>query len=136
LFKQIKHGKILHDLIEAEGIKFEMLYGNDSLEKRNEVKNKLNSGEINVILASQIFDIGIDIPKLSGLILCGSGRSECRATQRVGRVCRKFPDKNQCVIVDFYDNIKFLKKHSTIRNEVYLREPGFKIIKSKEMKKI
>ena len=47
---------------------------------------------------------------------------------------RQYPGKKQAAIIDFYDQIKFLKKHSIIRRDVYLSESGFKIILCKEMK--
>jgi|SRR6185436_1560924 len=134
LFKQIKHGNIIFEKMVAQGIKCGMLYGNDSLEKRNEVKYMLLSKEIEVILASTIFDLGLDLPELSGLVLCGGGKSSIRALQRIGRVLRMIPGKKIAAVVDFYDQAKFLKKHSHIRQKVYESEPGFKIIKSKEMK--
>ncbi len=135
LFKQIKHGNILLEKIEEKNIKCAMLYGNDTLVRRNEIKEQLVNKEISCILASTIFDIGIDIPELSALILCGSGKSRIRACQRVGRVVRKFPGKKFAAVVDFFDQAKFVKKHSQIRAEIYASEPGFKVIKCKEMKK-
>lgn len=136
LFKQIKHGNIISDLLLKEGIKFEMLQGNDSLEKRNIVKKKLIDKEINVILASTIFDIGVDLPELSALVLCGGGKSSIRSLQRIGRVIRLYNNKKYAAIADFYDQARFLKSHSMKRFEVYSSENGFKVIKSKEMKSI
>lgn len=133
LFKQIKHGQILLELFQEAGIKCEMLNGNDSLDRRNEIKQLLNEKSIDLILASTIFDIGIDIPMLNSLILCGSGKSSVRTLQRIGRVVRSFPGKKFAAIVDFYDQTKFLKKHSKIRCETYLSEPGFKVIKGRGM---
>lgn len=134
LFKQIKHGKILAEKMEEENIKFAMLYGNDSLEKRNEAKEALNKKEIDVILASVVFDIGLDLPILSSLVLCGGGKSSIRSLQRVGRVIRPVPGKKFAAIVDFYDQVRFLKGHSVRRYEVYSSEEGFKVFKCKEMK--
>lgn len=134
LFKQIKHGDILLKKLENVGIKCAMLYGNDSLDKRNEVKEKLIKKEINLILASTIFDLGLDLPELNALILCGGGKSSIRALQRIGRVIRAAPGKKIAAVVDFYDQVKFLKKHSLLRYKVYSSESGFKVIKSKEMK--
>jgi len=134
LFKQIRHGQILFEMMKEAGIKCEMLYGNDSLNRRTEVKEMLNNGEINVILASTIFDLGVDLPKLNALILCGSGKSSIRALQRVGRGLRQYPGKKYTAVVEFYDQVKFLKKHSMIRYNVYSSEKGFKVIKCKEMK--
>lgn len=134
LFKQIKHGEILLDKLEFSGIKCAMLNGNDSLAKRNEIKDLLLKKEIDLILASTIFDIGLDLPELNALVLCSGGKSSIRALQRIGRVIRSFPGKKFAAVVDFYDQVKFLKKHSQIRYEVYSAEDGFKVFKSKEMK--
>jgi superfamily II DNA or RNA helicase len=134
LFKQIKHGDILLEKLQDRDIKCAMLYGNDTLERRNEVKEQLVNKEIDLILASTIFDLGLDLPILSALILCGGGKSSIRALQRIGRCIRSFPGKNYAAIVDFYDQVKFLKKHSMIRYKVYSYERGFRVFKSKEMK--
>lgn len=134
LFKQIKHGEILLEKIEGLGIKCAMLYGNDNLDRRNEIKQSLVDKEINLILASTIFDIGLDLPELNALILGSGGKSSIRALQRIGRVIRPLPGKKLAAVVDFYDQVKFLKKHSLTRHDIYSAEDGFKIIKSKEMK--
>lgn len=133
LFKIIKHGEVLLELMLDKGIKCEMLHGNDSLERRTEVKQMLDDGKINLILASTIFDIGIDIPMLNALVLCGGGKSSVRTNQRLGRILRPFNGKKIAAVVDFYDNVKFLKKHSIERCEIYQSEDGFKVYPCKEM---
>ena len=128
LFKQIKHGKILFDAALTAGIKCDMLSGVDDLDNRTSVKEKLVNKEIDVIFASTIFDIGLDLPMLSGLVLAGSGKSSLRARQRLGRILRAYPGKKHVAVVDFLDNAPFLKQHSKKRCEVYQSEPGFKLI--------
>lgn len=134
LFKQIRHGEILLEKLEVAGIRCAMLSGNDSLDKRNEIKDLLLKKKIDLILASTIFDIGLDLPELNALVLCSGGKSSIRALQRIGRVIRSFPGKKFAAVVDFYDQAKFLKKHSQTRYNVYSAEDGFKVFKSKEMK--
>lgn len=134
LFKQIKHGDILYKKMLDAGINCLLLSGHDSLEDRDKAKEKITNKEVDVLLASTIFDIGLDVPQLSGLVLCGGGQSLVKCLQRVGRSCRMIPGKKFAAVIDFYDQAKFLKKHSLKRLEVYSSEPGFKIIKSKEMK--
>jgi superfamily II DNA or RNA helicase len=134
LFRQIKHGKILLEMLQETGVKCEMLYGDDSLERRIEVKEMLAKKEIDTILASTIFDIGVDIPFLNALILCGSGKSSIRCLQRIGRVIRAFPGKKIAAVIDLYDQSKFLKKQANIRCKIYSSEKGFKVIKCPEMK--
>lgn len=134
LFKNIKHGKILANIFKDNNIKFKMLSGNDSLEKRDEVKKAIYAGEIDVILASTIFDIGVDIKCLSALILAGGGKSYVKALQRIGRVIRSYPGKKFAAIIDFYDDIKYLKTHSVDRCKIYMTEDGFKVIPAPSMK--
>ena len=134
LYKQIRHGKKLYKMLNSVGIKTEVLSGDDSLERRTEVKEMLMDKKIQVILASTIFDLGVDIPALSGLVLCGGGKSSIRALQRIGRVIRGYPGKKFAAIVDFYDRAKFLRSHSKIRCKIYASEEGFRVIKCKNMK--
>jgi superfamily II DNA or RNA helicase len=125
LFKQIKHGKLLHKLFKENGIECEILHGAHKLEQRDEIKEQLMSKKLNVVLASVVFDIGIDIPTLSALVLAGSGKSSVKALQRIGRVIRGYPGKNYAAIVDFVDNARFLKNHSQARYKIYSSEKGF-----------
>jgi superfamily II DNA or RNA helicase len=134
LFKQIRHGKTLLKMMKDAGIKCEMLYGNDTLERRQEVKQMLLDKEISVVLASTIFDLGVDLPFLNALVLCGSGKSSIRALQRIGRVIRGYKGKKIAAVIDFFDQVRFLKKQSLTRYHIYSSENGFKVIKSKEMK--
>jgi superfamily II DNA or RNA helicase len=84
------------------------------------------------LVASKIFDQGVDIPELDALILAGSGKSSGRALQRIGRVIRLSKGKEKAVVVDFFDNCKYLKDHSESRIKIYESEPGFNIIKRKK----
>jgi superfamily II DNA or RNA helicase/intein/homing endonuclease len=127
LFKQLNHGKILSELLNEQGIDHEYLSGIDSLEERTRVKEKLLKKEANLILSSKIFDQGIDLPTLSGLILANSGKSSISVLQRAGRIIRSYPGKTYCCIVDFYDDVKYLKNHSLVRYNIYKSESGFKV---------
>jgi superfamily II DNA or RNA helicase len=136
LFKHLAHGKNLKELFEEQGINCEYLSGKDTLDIRLNAKNRLLEGKSNLVLASTIMDIGVDIPTLSGLVLAGGSKSNIRVRQRVGRVCRIFPGKKCCAVVDFYDDIKYLKNHSKIRYNIYKSEDGFKIINSSSLTKL
>ena len=86
--------------------------------------------KIDLILASNIFDIGVNIREADGLIITGGGKSRLRSLQRVGRVIRSYPGKTRAAVVDFVDNAKYLKNHSEIRYQTYLSEPGFKVFRT------
>jgi hypothetical protein len=78
--------------------------------------------------------VGVDIKCLSALILAGGGKSYVKALQRIGRVIRSYPGKKFAAIVDFYDDIKYLKAHSINRCKIYMTENGFKVIPAPGMK--
>jgi superfamily II DNA or RNA helicase len=136
LFKHLAHGKNLKELFDEAEIAYEYLSGKDQLDVRIEAKNRLSNKESNLILASTIYDIGVNIPTLSALVLCGSGRSTIKSLQRCGRILRPLPGKKFAAIVDFYDDVKYLKNHSKIRYNIYKSEDGFKIINSPELNKL
>lgn len=133
LFKTISHGKKLLEIFQNNGIKCGMIHGDDSLEERESVKNAFVNGDIDLIVGSVVLDIGFDCPKINALVLAGAGKSSVRAIQRIGRSIRSYPGKKHAAVVDFYDQVKFLKKHSKSRKEIYELEPGFKIIENKNM---
>jgi superfamily II DNA or RNA helicase len=135
LFKHLQHGKILSELFEQNGVPHEYLSGSYSLEQRLEVKNKLLNKKINLVLASSIFDVGVDISTLSALVLAGSGKSSIKTLQRIGRIIRSHPGKQYAAVIDFYDDVKFLKNHSKIRYHIYRSENGFKLIVPPQLKK-
>lgn len=126
LVRQIKHGEILLDKL---GDKFNtyFLSGEVGSDERNRVRKEFVDGKINLLIASTIFDMGIDIKSLSALILAGSGKSSGRALQRIGRVIRPDDGKTDAIVVDFIDRAKYLTQHSYERIKVYRLEPAFQI---------
>lgn len=126
LYNSLEHGNTLFEKISSR-VPCAILSGKDSSEERDAVKEQLERGEIKCIVASRIFDIGVDLPSLSGLIIASSGKSSVRALQRIGRVIRKYPGKKQSAIIDFYDQAKFLDKHSLARRRIYKSEERFDV---------
>lgn len=126
LFNSLKHGKILHKLF-SQHLKCAILDGSNSKEEREQVKKDLMEHKIDCVLASRIFDIGVDIPSLAGLVIACGGKSTVKALQRVGRVIRKYPGKKFAVIIDFIDQAPFLLEHSKSRHKIYKSEEGFDV---------
>jgi superfamily II DNA or RNA helicase len=87
----------------------------------------MKKGKHRCIIASSIFDEGVDVRPLSALILAGSGKSQTRALQRIGRVIRSYEGKKDAIIIDFFDDIKYMRKHSQARRKMYKTEPKFEI---------
>lgn len=126
LYNKVAHGQYLYNKI-SKHIPCAILSGKDSSAERDKVKKQLENREINCILASKIFDIGVDIPSLSGLVVASGGKSSVRVLQRIGRIIRSAPNKVRAAAIDFYDQAHFLDKHSIIRKEVCLSESAFDV---------
>lgn len=126
LFSSLKHGKLLHELFQQH-MKCAILDGSNSKEDREQVKKDLMEHKIDCVLASKIFDIGVDIPSLAGLVIACGGKSTVKALQRVGRVIRKYPGKKFAVVIDFIDQAPYLDNHSKTRYKIYKSENGFDV---------
>lgn len=130
------HGKILQEMLEGD-LTVASLDGSNKTEDRKEAVRAMRAGEVDVLIASKIFDQGVDIPELDALVLAGSGKSTGRALQRIGRVIRTGPkNKKDAIVVDFYDNCKYLRDHSKSRYKIYKTEEEFKIKLPKGIRKI
>ena len=127
LVTKVDHGKHLLSLLK-DNLRVSSLDGRNRAVDRLEAIAKMRNGELDVLIASKIFDQGIDIPELDSLVLAGSGKSSARALQRIGRVIRKGNGKKDAIVVDFYDQCKYLREHSKARKKIYSTEKGFKII--------
>lgn len=126
LVKNIKHGEILLSKFD-EDIVIYFVRGDVDSEERNRIRQDFLNGDIDIIIASVVYDQGINLPNLDALILAGSGKSSTRALQRIGRVIRPSEGKTDAIVVDFIDDAKYLLNHTAKRVEVYRSEAGFKI---------
>ena len=126
LISKVEHGQILFDMLK-DNFKVDVLNGTSSSDVRMSAIKDMREGRTDVLIASKIFDQGIDIPELDALILAGSGKSSARALQRIGRVIRSYPGKKWANVIEFWDNAKYLESHSTARLKIYKSEPGFQI---------
>ncbi|HDH91490.1 MAG TPA: DEAD/DEAH box helicase, partial [Candidatus Aenigmarchaeota archaeon] len=111
LVQNIEHGKILSELLNTT-----FLSGEESTSVRKEITKKFSSKQIKTLVATTIFDEGIDMPRLDAVILAAGGKSPIRCIQRIGRSMRVAQNKNHAVIIDFYDTShKHLTRHSAER---------------------
>lgn len=126
LVKNLKHGDILLSKFDEDLVIY-FVRGDVDSDERNRIRQEFLDGDIDVIIASVVYDQGINLPNLDALILAGSGKSSTRALQRIGRVIRPAEGKKDAIVVDFIDDAKYLMNHTARRVEVYRSESGFKI---------
>ena len=82
------------------------VYGALSAKKRAALLARVASGEVLVLVATQLADEGLDLPILDALVLGVPQRNAARLEQRVGRVSRAAPGKADAVVVDLVDGGK------------------------------
>jgi superfamily II DNA or RNA helicase len=126
LVKNIKHGNILLEELEQDFVVY-FVKGDIDSDERTWVRKEFIKNGIDIIVASVVYDQGVDLPNLDALVLAGSGKSSGRALQRLGRVIRPYPGKKNAIVVDFIDNAKYLLNHTAARIDIYRTEAGFKI---------
>ena len=106
----------------------DFLSGRDYTDVRVGTINDMREGKIDLLIASTIADEGLDIKRLTAVILAGGGKSSTRALQRIGRVLRPYEGKTQAYVVDFNDQSKYLKEHSEKRKKIYQTENKFTLL--------
>jgi len=122
LVQRLDHGDIL-----SEKIKIPFVHGEVDQDKRREIYKKFKKGALRHLIASTIYDEGVDYAGIEVLILAGGGKSEVRSIQRIGRGMRKMQGKNNVIVYDFIDNTNmYLLKHSLERLRTYSKE-GFMV---------
>lgn len=116
LVKEIRHGENLTSLVNLPFVKGE---NTDNREKILE----FNLGEINTLTATTgVMGEGIDTKPAEFIIIAGLGKSKNAFMQQVGRGFRRYPGKESCKIILFYDKThKFTRRHFKAQVK-YLRE--------------
>jgi len=115
LVEMIDHGKKL-----AESLNAPFLTGKEPQSVRKKTIESLSKRETSMVIATKIFDEGIDVPIIDAVILAGGGKSYVKCVQRIGRTMRTGKDKKKPVVIDFLDKCHpYLKRHSLERINLY-----------------
>lgn len=121
--KQVKHGKILEKKLQKAGVKCKFIWGDSNDPQRQAAIKQLVYGDIDVLVVSTIFDVGVDIPSVESLINAAGGKSVISALQKVGRGMRKAEGKKVVTVYDIFDKgHTWMENHSKKRLKAYLSE--------------
>jgi superfamily II DNA or RNA helicase len=117
MVKLIQHGENL----EAMMPQARFIQGKDDTDTREKIRHHLNNcSSGTIVIATNVFGEGVDIPNLDVLVNAGAGLSRIATTQKAGRVLRKSQTKIEGTIVDFFDfHNKHLLKHAKARKHTY-----------------
>jgi len=115
------HGKLLSGLLNEAGIDHRLLWGEISGQEREQARNDFEYGDLNCIVASSIFRLGVDLPSIKVLIRVDGRMSTISTIQTIGRALRVSAKGDAKVFIyDFMDSFqKHLIKHSKHRLKDY-----------------
>lgn len=71
--------------------------------QRRKRLEQLRAGRLSVVVATSLADEGLDVPRLSCVVLAAPQRTWGRSQQRIGRLTRPHADKGQGIAVDLVD---------------------------------
>ncbi len=125
---RLGHAKALHKYAESLGFSLPAVMSGDTSNKdRIQAIKDLQSGKEKAIIATTIFDEGVDLPELRTIIMAGGGKSVVAQLQRIGRGLRTSKGKYEILVIDFNDTSgAIMKRHSAGRRKVW-QDEGFTI---------
>lgn len=123
------HGKTLEAKAHKNGIRAKYVDGDSDSFQRNRAISLIKSGKLDMIIATNIFDEGVDVDEINAVILAGGTKSAPALFQRTGRALRRKNEDNYAIIIDFIDNTNpALHRHSIERYNHVKNEKGFTIL--------
>jgi superfamily II DNA or RNA helicase len=128
LVTQIKHGDALQEAMTALGMPAVFISGKSSMKKRRQSIEDMRNGKIQLMIASTIADVGLDIPRLQCIVEAGAGKSSVTALQRLGRIMRIFDDKDECYFITYRDTAPHIKDHIDKKISIWRTESEFNIV--------
>lgn len=115
LVTSIEHGAAL-----SRELSVPFAHGSSDMATRKNALQALRDGSEHIIIASTIFDQGIDVPELSGLVIAGGGKAHHVVVQRVGRGSRTSEGKERLEVIDLFDtHSRILWRHAKARRKAY-----------------
>ncbi len=124
LSRRIRHLDHVYDrLFDIDpSLRVKVLTGRLSNKERKRIVSDLSEGKIQIVLATQLADEGLDIPRLDTVFLTFAGASAIKVEQQIGRIMRTYKGKKSAEIYDFVDTyVPRLWKQSQKRKGVYQR---------------
>jgi len=117
LSSRVEHCNRLHDMLsQFENVRVEIALGNHSQTERRKVAEIVNSGDFDILIATdRLLEEGFDYKPMSKLIFGTPKKSMAAVTQSVGRIMRVSSGKKFAIVYDLIDS-----------NPVFLRQAGYR----------
>jgi superfamily II DNA or RNA helicase len=125
LSRQIAHLENIKALM-PESVGTVVVTGKLARTKRDKMIQGLRDGSIDCILGTQLFEEGVDIPRLNRIALAFPG-TEITALQKVGRGARQYKDKTETIVYDYLDDYVRVLAKQYLRRRAWYKSVGIKV---------
>ncbi len=120
--ERIRHGKRLLFELKKMGWNVVFVHGGRSDEERVHILEGMKKKKYDVVIATTIFDEGIDVSGINSVVFWCSTKSVVRIMQRIGRGVRVEAGKEEVSVWEFVVDSKYMKNHLKKRVEYYEKE--------------
>jgi superfamily II DNA or RNA helicase len=125
---QIDHGEAIQAIAYNDlGLNLPFIQGSTKSDMREKVKDALETKQFKAVITTTIFREGVNIRSLGCVIIAFGGKSAKATVQALGRALRRTSEKDEALIIDFLDPVKYLSVHTIERLGIYLKN-GWKIV--------
>ena len=122
LVDYIEHGELLLESLQSI-CKYKDVYfiqGSVDVDYRKEIQNYMEAQKNVIVIAiSKIFSTGINIKNLHYIVFGGVGKAKIKIVQSIGRGLRLHIDKQELIIFDIADNLRYGQRHIEQRLALY-----------------
>ena len=125
--KYHNHIELMYQMIKAKfGNKYTIGYVHHDIKNRKQIIQDFKEGKIDILVGSYILRRGKNLPLTRYISNVSGGKSEETVIQIIGRLERKHDKKSKAHLDDWFDEGKYLKRHSK-RRVMYYKKMKFKV---------
>lgn len=108
---RVDHATRLADAMTSLGLRAVALHGKLPKSRRAAILDEAREGAVDVIVGTSLLDEGIDLPRLSRVVLAWPAKSASRIVQRIGRALRVCEGKAAPIVFDIVDSHVGVLRH-------------------------
>jgi len=102
----VNHAVRMAEAFRAAGIPAQAIHSGTSASKLRTFKRAFKRGDLQVLVACDMLNEGVDLPEVEVLLMARPTLSQVLLDQQLGRGLRKSPGKDALWVVDFVDNTR------------------------------
>ncbi len=114
----VKHCQDLAQTFNTQGIIAEAVWGEMDKDQRKKVLKGFSKSNIQVVTSCGILTEGFDEPSIQAIVMARPTKSKGLYIQMAGRGLRKYPGKDDCLVLDFTDKYHNLNTVISLRNAI------------------